>query len=388
MPLLHEVRVDLGARAYNVRVGSGLLSELGPRWRSRWGASRGVIIADDALLSRAEFMAGSLAQSSLSCAILPVRAGEHAKTLATAERLLADCAVHRLERGEPIIALGGGVVGDLAGFVAATYKRGTPIVQCPTTLLAMVDASVGGKTAVNLHVPDPHAPPDVQAGQEIQKNAVGVFHQPVEVVIDLDTLSTLPQRHLRAGLAECIKHAMLGRVLGDPDFFAWLESNLDTVLSCSVQAIAELVARNVAMKARMIERDERETAPDSGRALLNLGHTFAHAIETWPTLANAPVLHGEAVALGLLAAGAAARAMGLLNHAYPERVAAILSRAGLATTTTGLPDNETILARMLRDKKSRGGKLRLILPTGDGVARVFEAPPRDAVLAGISAMRA
>ncbi len=388
MPLLHEVRVDLGPRAYDVRIGSGLLAELAPRLRSRWGTSRAVIITDDALLSRADFLAGLLGRSSIAGAILPVRAGEQTKTLATAQRLLADCAVHRLDRGEPILALGGGVVGDLAGFVAATYKRGTPIIQCPTSLLAMVDAAVGGKTAVNLHVPDPHAPPDVQAGMELQKNAVGVFHQPAEVVVDLDTLATLPQRHLRAGLAECVKHAMLGRILGDPGLFAWLESNLDGILSRTMHPLAELVARNTAMKARMVERDELETHPDSGRALLNLGHTFAHAIETWPTLANAPMLHGEAVAMGLHAAGTTAVVMGLLDRAYPQRVAALLARAGLATTTTGLPDNKTVLARMLRDKKSRGGKLRLVLPMDEGEARVVEAPPQDAVLAGISAMRA
>lgn len=313
-------------------------------------------------------------------------AHEEHKNTGSVTALLHCIAQGKHERAEPVISLGGGITGDVAGFVAAIYRRGIPWVNCPTTLLAMVDASVGGKTGVNLDLGDPEHP-------DLKKNMVGAFHQPILVVADVDTLSTLPDRELRCGLAECVKHGMIAAEFGEPGLLDWTEASLERFLGRDAEALTELIARNVAVKAAVVRGDEREEADEGGRALLNLGHTFGHAIEPLPKLspdgdpANAPLKHGEAVALGLVAACRTAAAMGLCPGSLGDRVCAIFKRAGLPVAVAGLPEEERLLALMAHDKKVRAGKLRLVLPVASGLAKVVQDPPVPAVRAGLTAIR-
>ena len=253
----------------------------------------------------------------------------------------------RLERRSPIVALGGGVTGDMVGFTAATYLRGVPFVQCPTTLLAMVDSSVGGKVGVN-----------VPQG----KNLIGAFHQPVVVVADTLALRTLPARELACGLAECIKHA----VIRDPSLFAWTRANLRALLSLDTDALAELVASNVAIKAAVVSEDERETGV---RAHLNFGHTFAHAIEAM--VGYGEILHGEAVALGMLAATTLAASAGICAPELRGELEAVVASAGLPVRAR-LPADARLLEAMALDKKVSGARIRFVLPT-----RLGEVQLRD-----------
>jgi len=383
------VRVELGARGYDVVVGPGTLAELGSRTRGVVGAgARRAFVVVDAGVPTAGVAAAT--ESLIGAGFDPhthtFDPTERVKTIETARVILEDLAGTGLDRSEPVVALGGGIVGDVAGFVAATYRRGVPVVQCPTTLLAMVDASVGGKTGVNLELPD----------DRLLKNMVGSFHQPGCVIADVGVLASLAPRHRRAGFAECIKHAMIAQGLSRVDLMGWLESNLDAALAGNPDVLSELVRRNVAVKADAVALDERETAPSAvgGRALLNLGHTFGHAIETLdgisPDVSDpslAPLHHGEAVGLGLIAAGACAHALGMVDRAWVERARAVIERVGLPTSVEGLPDDDALLARMGHDKKVRAGVLRLVLPEGEGRARVVDDPDRAAVAAGLGAIR-
>jgi 3-dehydroquinate synthase len=371
------VRVSLGERSYDVLIGTGLLDQLGRFAADLIPARRAFIVCDDGLpeetRSRAE---RSLMDGGLAVTRIDIHASEREKSLATFERVLKAVTATRHERQEPMIALGGGVVGDVAGFAAACYRRGVPIVQCPTTLLAMVDASVGGKTGVNL-----------ADGTELRKNLVGAFHQPRLVVADIDTLGSLPDRHLRAGLAECVKHAML---CGDDGLMAWTEQHLAAILGRDHAALVELVSRNVAVKAGVVAGDERE---HGDRALLNLGHTFGHAFETIASLtpdgdpSSAPLLHGEAVALGLVAACRASLEMGRADRGLGERVAGLLECIGLPTTIGGLPKSGELLSAMMHDKKVLDDRLRLVIPAAPGRCEVVMDPPAEVVTAGLDAIR-
>lgn len=388
------VAVRTADRAYDVRIGSGLLTGLGGCVRDALGKApaRALLVCDDALpQATVQTAAQSLERAGLATAAVSLHASEADKSLDTLERLLEAMAAHRLERSDVVVALGGGVVGDVAGFAAAVYRRGVAVVQCPTTLLAMVDASVGGKTAVNLRV----------AGQ-LRKNMVGAFWQPALVLCDVQTLRSLPARQLRAGLAECVKHALIASSTpwaGASDAHAalldWTIDAIPAVEALEEDALVELVARNVAVKASVVEQDEREEADDEtgGRALLNLGHTFAHAVEpleglTWPDgQAASPLLHGEAVALGIVAAGACSETLGLLDAADVERIRQALAAARLPTCVAGLPDDEALLEAMRHDKKQRQGAMRLVLPGPLGCARVVRDPPLEAVRAGLASIR-
>jgi 3-dehydroquinate synthase len=291
----------------------------------------------------------------------------------------------RHERTQPLVALGGGLVGDLAGFTAATYRRGVPLIQCPTTLLAMADASIGGKTGVNI---------DLGGEGGLKKNMAGAFHQPALVLIDPDLLRSLAPRQFRAGLAECVKHGLIGAAAGDPGLFRWTAEHLVGLLALDPPCVAELVARNIAVKAAIASPDEREERPDGGRILLNLGHTFAHAIETLPHLTpdgdptKAPLLHGEAVALGLVAAAETARELDLCGAAEVDQLLSVLSRSGLPVEINGLPPAARLIELMGFDKKVASGRLRLVLPTGTGHATVVSNPPIAAINAGLEAIRA
>lgn len=390
------VRVPLAERAYDVRVGPGLAEHLGEHVSSLFPPAGGrpnrAFLVYDAGLPDEHVVAASrsLAHQGFHVSAASVQPHEPQKTLGTLARLLVDLAESRHERGEPIIALGGGITGDVAGFLAAVYRRGVPFVQVPTTLLSMVDASVGGKTGVNL-----------LTDSGLQKNVVGAFHQPSLVLADVRVLRTLPDRTLASGLAECLKTGLLSADFGDPGLFEWLQSSARRLIAREDAALAELITRCVAVKAAVVAGDEREQAPAEGvphtgkpgRAVLNLGHTFAHAIETLPDLSptsssmDAPLQHGEAVALGLIAAASAGVSAGLTDLALPDRLRNALRTAGLPVAVTGLPANDDLVARMLHDKKVTGGMLRLVVPKGNGACVVVTNPPLAAVHAGLDAIR-
>jgi len=393
----HTVRVNLGSRSYDVAVGVPA-DAVGERVRRVCPhAARCFVVADPACSTppiTANLSAAGLQVHVWNSDItdgqsaarrrMTSRSGvtESVKSLDTVEHLCGQFAAAGLDRRDVVLAIGGGIVGDLAGFAAATYRRGVAWVNMPTTLLSMVDASVGGKTGANLFT-----------ATSILKNMVGSFHQPSLVVIDPRWLTTLPARHLRAGVAECIKHALLCRSvpgLGGHDLWDFTSDVVRRAdLARDHLAAADLISRNVTLKARVVEQDEFESAPDAtgGRALLNLGHTFAHVIEGLP---GQDVLHGEAVGLGLIAAAHTARSLGRVDQEFVQTVCATVSGAGLPTSLAGLPTCHDLVQRMRGDKKTLGGKLRLILPgPGDfGCAGVIADPPDAAVHAGLDALRA
>ncbi|MEM0983941.1 MAG: 3-dehydroquinate synthase family protein [Planctomycetota bacterium] len=372
------VRVELpDGRGYDVRVSAGAAVDAAGSIPELLPKARRVHVVVDAKLPRAfvDAAMSNLRDADLTASSSTIDPSESVKTLETLERVLADAAAARLDRGDCFLALGGGIVGDVTGFAAASYKRGAAVVQCPTTLLAMVDASVGGKTGVNL-----------DAGGRLIKNAVGAFFQPVLVAAELRALDSLPDREFSAGLAECLKHGMIGGAFDEPGLFAWIVEHAETLRSGDDALRAELIARNVAVKAAVVRADERETASSAtgGRAILNLGHTFAHAMETLPEIG---LLHGEAVGLGLIAARAMSEAMGLSSDDGVEGVRAACRAAGLPTEIAGLPGDSELLDRMGDDKKAQGGVLRVIAPLDHGVARVIDDPDPAAIVAGWSAIR-
>lgn len=376
--------------AYDVRIGSGVLARRVGGLIGPGGAA--LLVIDSGL------PAGFIGPVVRACDGAKVRWGacvidarEADKSLGTVERVCVEAASMRLERGGCIVALGGGVVGDVAGLAGAVYRRGVRVIQCPTSLLAMVDASVGGKTAANLTVSGQDGRP------RLLKNMVGAFHQPAAVVCDVAALASLPDRELRCGLAECVKHALMGPLLGDRSMRAWLESRIERVLARDPATLVDLVKRNVAAKARVVRADERETSRrGAGRAALNLGHTFGHALEglaglSWRNAAGGvevgPLKHGEAVGLGLLAAVRTSERLRLLPAGADGPLADLLGRIGLPTCVEGLPAGEVVAERMRDDKKVAGGALRLVLPVRGGRLRVVERPAAAAVLAAIESLR-
>lgn len=381
--MTHTVRVNLGNRSYDVVAGEKLGATGDMVRRACPAAARCAVVVDpgvDPAAVTAGLTAAGLAVHRVPFVVPAV--SESAKSFATVEHFCTHFAAAGLDRRDLVVAVGGGIVGDLTGFAAAIYRRGIAWVNMPTTLLAMVDASVGGKTGANLF-----------NATSTLKNMAGAFHQPSLVVIDPNSLATLPPRHLRAGLAECIKHALLCRsVPGYLGHDLW-DVTMDVVrradLASNQTAAADLIARNVTLKARVVEQDEFETATDAagGRALLNLGHTFAHVIEGLP---GQDVLHGEAVGLGLIAAAHTARSLGRVDQAFIQAVAAAVSGAGLPTVLAGLPPSQDLVQRMRDDKKTLGGKLRLVLPGHGsfGHAGVVADPPDTAVHVGWDALRA
>jgi 3-dehydroquinate synthase len=349
---MQQLQVKLGKRAYPILVGPGLLGSAELLSRHA-GAPRLLVVTDDVVaplwMPRLE---QGLAGRPFEVCVLP--GGEEQKTLGNVAAIIDALVSARLNRDGMVLALGGGVVGDVAGFAAASYQRGIAIVQLPTTLLAQVDSSVGGKTGVN------------HAGG---KNLIGAFHQPSAVIADTDTLSTLPDRQLRAGLAEIVKAALAA----DAAFFAWLEANLAQLLAREAGALEEAIRRACAIKAAIVGGDERD---EGRRAILNLGHTFGHAIEAGAGYGR--VLHGEAVAAGMaLAAELSARA-GRLAGEDARRVRELLTAAGLPVDPPRL-GRDRMLELMAMDKKVRGGALRLVLLDGIGNAAVGNDYPREAL---------
>ncbi|MCJ7543920.1 MAG: 3-dehydroquinate synthase [Phycisphaerae bacterium] len=351
------IKVNLGERSYDVRIGPGELDRLGAAAAALPAARSAVVIADATVAELYGPRAvESLQGAGLTAAIIDFPAGEEHKTLVTfghvTDELLAVSPL--IDRDTLIVALGGGVTGDLAGFVAASALRGLRWIQCPTTLLADVDASVGGKTAV-----------DHPAG----KNLIGAFHQPSAVLIDVSVLSTLDGRQIRTGLAECVKHGMIrpdGRPYGrDATLLDFIDANAAAILSAQETVMTELVARNVAIKAAVVSADERESGE---RSHLNFGHTVGHAVETHLGLGK--ITHGEAVSLGMVAECRLAVTRRLCNHSVLERLEGLLKKLGLPVRWAGL-DPAACWAIMQHDKKVRGGKVRMVLPTALGQVNVF-----------------
>ncbi|MFQ5894382.1 MAG: 3-dehydroquinate synthase [Nitrospinota bacterium] len=348
------VRVRLGEWSYTIHIGEGLLATVGRRARAAIPGGRALVVTDERvgpLLGEATL--GSLRAARFSSELLAVPAGESSKSLEQAFRLYDALIGLGFDRGCGLVALGGGVVGDLAGFVAATFLRGIPYLQVPTTLLAQVDSSVGGKTAVN----HPRG-----------KNLIGAFYQPGAVVADVATLRTLPQREFRSGMAEVVKYG----VIADPPLFAYLERELDAVLSLKSDALLRVVAACCRAKARVVEADEREERDI--RSILNFGHTFAHALETLSAYRHWS--HGEAVAAGMAAAARLSVARRLCPEEDALRVVALLRRLGLPTEAPA-GEGEALREQMGRDKKAREGKLRFVLMRRLGRVEVRGGVPEE-----------
>ncbi|MGC3937078.1 3-dehydroquinate synthase [Roseobacter sp. EG26] len=355
------VTVDLPGRAYEVRIGTGLLAQAGVEIEPLLSRPKVAILTDEtvAALHLATLEAG-LALQGIEADALALPAGEVTKSWGPLERSVGWLLEQKVERGDIVVALGGGVIGDLAGFAAAILRRGVRFVQIPTSLLAQVDSSVGGKTGIN-------------AAQG--KNLIGAFHQPSLVLADTDVLDTLVPRDFLAGYGEVVKYGLLG----DASFFEWLETQGPALAAGDVRARIEAVRRSVQMKADIVMRDETE---QGDRALLNLGHTFGHALEAATGYSNR-LLHGEGVAIGCALAFELSSRMGLCSQEEPSRVRAHLKAMGMKTDMADipgdLPDADGLLGLMSQDKKVVQGTLRFILARGIGRSFITSDVPREAV---------
>ncbi len=356
------VTVDLGDRSYPIRIGRGLLGRPGLLEAFLTG-SRALVVTNEIVGAR--YLDRTLAglPAHVRADVMQLPDGEAFKTLATFSDIIDRLVSGRHERGTTIIALGGGVVGDVAGFAAAAYQRGVAYIQVPTTLLALVDSSVGGKTAVN---------------HPGGKNLVGAFYQPRCVVADLDTLDTLPDRELRAGLAEVIKYG----VIFDAEFFDWIEAHVGELLARDKEALGHAVARSCEIKAEVVRADERESGV---RMILNYGHTFGHALEA--VTGYRSLLHGEAVAIGMVIAADLAARLGMLPAASATRIRDVLIAAGLPAVPPPAADPDAVLEAMGMDKKVADGRIRLVLPQRIGAVGVTDQVPTTAIADALAAAR-
>ncbi|MDX2227768.1 MAG: 3-dehydroquinate synthase [Verrucomicrobiae bacterium] len=351
----HILTVKLADRSYDIVIGKKTIRSLPAVLKESAFSKKGAVITDQSVgphyLPLVREMVHSTGAELVECIVPP---GENSKSLAYYGEVLRPLAQARLDRHSFLIALGGGVVGDLAGFVAATYLRGIPFLQIPTTLLAMVDSSVGGKTGINL----PEG-----------KNLVGCFHQPDRVIIDFDLLETLEGREYRAGLAEVVKYGMIA----DPDLFGFVEQNAPSLLSKKSVALAHIIRRSCEIKAEVVSADERETT--GHREILNFGHTVGHAIEN--VAGYGEILHGEAVAMGLLAECRLSEKHLGFPVAESERLRRVLLSLRLPVDIPPL-NREALLNAMSRDKKNRNGRLRFVLAEKIGTVRTgIEIPERE-----------
>jgi shikimate kinase/3-dehydroquinate synthase len=354
-----RIPIDLALAAYEVLIGAGLLRRAGAHLAGILPQKRAIIVTD-AVVAQHHLgpLQSGLEETGITHETVIAEPGEPSKSLAGFGALIENLLALRPERRTAIIALGGGVIGDLAGFAAATALRGLPFVQIPTTLLAQVDSSVGGKTGIN---------------SRFGKNLIGAFHQPLAVLADTDTLTTLPPRERSAGYAEIVKAGLIA----DPDLYEWCEQNSLSMLAGDQALQTEAIARAVAFKARVVADDEREEKPENGRALLNLGHSFGHALEAETGYGGA-LLHGEAVATGLVCAFDLSARLGFCDAGLAPRIAAHLAAAGLPNRIDGLRA-ENLLAHMRGDKKMRDGRLAFVLARGIGEAFTCREVPEEAV---------
>lgn len=362
------VPVALAERSYNIQIESGALSRLASSEVLSPFSEIAVLSNETVAPLYAEQLVTDLRAAGKRVLLFNAPEGETSKSLEWTSRAYDALVEFNLSRRGLVIAVGGGVVGDWAGFVAASWMRGVAFLQVPTTLLSMVDSSVGGKVGIN----HPRA-----------KNLIGAFHQPVGVVIDPDTLHSLPPREVRAGLAEVIKYG----VIADADFFSWLEMNLESALALEPRTLEKIIARSCELKAEVVGEDERESDAIGRRATLNYGHTIGHAIEA--NTAYGEYLHGEAIAIGMTAAAHLAHALKICENSQEliERQTALLQRAGLPTQ---LPENLSFAQlwdAMLLDKKSRAGKVNFQLPTRLGRIEKVEGVSPGAVEAALEATK-
>jgi len=362
LPTPQIVSVRLPGQSYDIRIQPGLLAEVGREIAAVTKFRRAFVVADATVGPlHAPAVVNSLHLAGFEASAIEVPAGETHKTLATVSMIYDALLQQRIERSSVVIGLGGGVVGDMTGFAAATVLRGVPLVQIPTTLLAMVDASVGGKTGVN------HA-----AG----KNLIGSFHQPIAVLIDPQTLRTLPSASISEGVAECIKH----EIIRDRQGFDRLEQNIGRALNLDMAYLADLIAHNVAIKARVVEADPTERGE---RAHLNFGHTFGHAIEKASNLA---VAHGAAVALGMCAATHVAEEMKMIDKPSQARIVELIRSAKLPTTMPSSISCDEVYSAMAHDKKVEASRLRLVLPDTIGHVVIRDDVPADVIRRGIGSL--
>ncbi len=361
--MVETVPVRLGTRSYDIHIGPSLLENAGALLKPLLARPRIAIVTDENVFAaQADRLKGGLKKGGVAFDFITLAPGEGTKSFAQLETLTGRLLDLGIERGDMVVAFGGGVVGDITGFAAAILRRGCGFAQIPTSLLAQVDSAVGGKTAIN-------APQG--------KNLIGAFHQPTIVLADTTSLDTLPQRELRAGYAEIVKYGLIS----DPEFFDWLEKNAIQLLSSKGASMRQYaVKKSCEAKAALVSADERE---EGARALLNLGHTFGHAFEAAYGY-NGALLHGEAIGLGMTLAFEYSAHLGLCSAAEAARVKAHIAASGLPASITDLPDNDQIsadnlTALMLQDKKVQDGKLTLILANEIGGARIVQNASVDDV---------
>lgn len=344
---MKKVRVKTGSRNYDVIIGHGLLPRCGELLSDLFSPGEAAVITNPTIKGRhGDLLQRGLQEAGFAPHFLSIPDGERHKTLESAGSLYTALAEARVSRTTPLIAFGGGVVGDLAGFVAATYKRGLPLVQIPTTLLAQVDSSIGGKTAVD------------HAGI---KNTIGAFHQPALVMADIDVLQTLPATEITNGLAEVIKYA----VIDDARLFCYIEQNIDTILKRDAKAMKHIVMRSAAIKAKIVSKDEKDRGL---RNILNFGHTIGHGIES---ASDFKCSHGQAVARGMLASGKIAVQMGVFSSKSLARLQEVIKAAGLLAELE-IPPVPLMMKAIEQDKKIINGRLRFILPRALGQAFISE----------------
>ncbi len=362
---IQTVPVHLGERSYEIRIGDRLIEQLGEQTEDLLSKDAPVVVVttDPLVLPYGRPAQQALQKAGYESSLCAVPDGEGAKTMDNVNLILDHLVHHRLPRQSTLFAVGGGVIGDMAGFAAAIYLRGIPFVQVPTTLLAMVDSSVGGKTGVN------HA---------LGKNLIGAFYQPRRVVMDLRALATLPRREYISGLAEVIKHG----VIRDAELFATLEKNAESLLAKDASLLGPVIRRNCEIKAAVVEADERETGE---RAHLNFGHTIGHGVET--LAARFGMLHGEAVSIGMVGAARLAVKMNLWQADQAQRLESLLEAVGLPVRIPAILPAEMILERMRHDKKVVGKTMRFVLPEAYGRVTIRSDVPEDMLRETIEEMR-
>ncbi|MBD1576825.1 3-dehydroquinate synthase [Vibrio sp. S11_S32] len=360
---MERLNVELGERSYPISIGAGLLSD--PALFSYLKPNQKVVVISNVTVAPlyADRLITTLRSLDCDVALLSLPDGEQYKTLDTFDTIMSFLLQGNYSRDVLLVALGGGVIGDLVGFAAASYQRGVDFIQVPTTLLSQVDSSVGGKTAVN---------------HPLGKNMIGAFYQPKSVIIDIECLTTLPAREFAAGMAEVIKYG----IIIDGDFFSWLEANSERLNQLDHAALTYAIARCCQIKADVVKADEKENGV---RALLNLGHTYGHAIEAQMGYGN--WLHGEAVSAGTMMAAKTSLLRGLLNQKQVERIEALLLKVALPIHTPSSMNFDDFMQHMMRDKKVLAGQLRLILPIAIGQAEVLADTPPEMIAQAIELCR-
>lgn len=359
---MNEIVVGLGDRSYNIVIASDTLREIGKKLMAFKFSSRAAIVSNPTIYRLyGEVVENSLREAGFNVKSIIIPDGEEYKELLWTNYIYGELLKHRLDRSSAVVALGGGVIGDITGFAASTYMRGISFVQIPTTLLAQVDSSVGGKTGVN---------------HPLGKNMIGTFYQPRLVWTDVNTLRTLPEREVRAGMAEVIKYG----VIWDAELFEFLEANRDKVLRLDTEALKFIIKRSCEIKAEVVSKDERETGL---RAILNYGHTIGHAIET--ATGYTEYLHGEALAIGMVLEARLAVLLSLLDAAAAERITALIALYGLPVEMPSGLDYNKILSSMQLDKKAVEGRLKFILPEKIGTVVLWDVTDTSKIAEAIRA---